>query len=85
MKMAAPAVRAFAQANSFDEARKHWERIKRIPPQAWTADMALEATSAARTNGQLAHCITPSEGPLPGALEILLRQVFPRAGTSAAG
>lgn len=82
--MAAPAVRAFARADTFDNARKHWERIKRIPAHRWTAEMALEATNAARTNTQLSLCGTP-EGDLPTVLETFLQSVFPPGGFSARG
>jgi hypothetical protein len=77
-KMAAPVVSAFARANSFDDGRKHWERLKKIPNEAWTPDMALEATNAARKNGQLTHCVTTFDGALPDALDSLLRRIFPR-------
>ena len=75
MKMALPAVDAFARATSFDEARSHWERLKRIPWTAWSPEMALEATNAARTNNQLSLCTTP-EGSLPDVLAGLLREIF---------
>lgn len=75
--MAVPAVHAFARADSFANARTHWERIKRIPATRWTTDMALEATNAARTNTQLSLCGVP-EGDLPTAVESFLQGIFQR-------
>jgi hypothetical protein len=71
-RMAGPAVARFAQSYSFDNARKNFARLQKVPATAWTGEMLETAERAVGENNQLSECVVPERIPLPDALEALL-------------
>lgn len=71
-RMASPAVGRFAASYSYNNARKNFARLQRIPTTDWTAEMLETAERALGENNQLSECIIPPGVPLPEALEALL-------------
>jgi hypothetical protein len=73
-RMAAPAVRRFAAAYSFDNARKNLARIQRIPEEYWTPELIRMVEEAIRENDQLLHCYADGSS-LPEVAESMLQPI----------
>lgn len=76
-RMAVALVHRFAEAYSFDNARKMFGRIQRIPEARWTPEMVQIAGDAAANNSQLLNCDVGGR-PLPSALDSMLQPIRKR-------
>ncbi|SRR6266487_2747801 len=74
-RLARPTVIRFASSYSFDNARKNFARLQKIPADAWTPELVERAREAVPENNQLSECIVPGRTPLPDALTALLDAV----------
>lgn len=81
-RMARPAVTRFASSYSYDNARKNFARLQRIPANAWTPEQLDLAQEAVAGNNQLSECIVPGGKPLAEALDALLDSVRERLATT---
>jgi hypothetical protein len=84
-RMAARTVQSFAHVDSFKDARKTFEILKRIPPEAWTEPLLDEVARAAEQNDQITQAweTFSSSEMLPAAVERFVAEQRSRVtGTS---
>jgi hypothetical protein len=65
-------VRAFCQSRSFDAARRRFDALKQIPPEAWSTVRRDAVREACRSNPQIREANFPRGQSVPDAVDRLI-------------